>query len=312
MKKSFEDSFNESFEQIYNKIYASCKTNLQDIKNKNNKCLLILILIIIVVNFVFYLHPVYKTAIGLSISISVCVLLIVAISANANYRRLYKQYVIEGIIKGYNQKYYYDAKLGVMKTEYLLSNFDRSFDEFYSEDRVYGKLENGENFQMSEVVTHVIERTRDDEGNVHEEKTETFRGLYGIIRLKRNTLSEIHIKSNSNFRKYSKDRVEMESYEFEKYYDCMTADKISTMRIFTSDLIEKYLEITKYYNNVIEVKISQDRIFFRFKTNNQLFEPQMFTSGLSKDLLKSYYRVIYYPIEIMKATIENINSVYEI
>lgn len=310
MKKSFEDSFNESFEQIYNKIYASCKASLQDVKNKNNKCMLVLILIMIVVNFVVYIHPTYKTGIGLSISISVCIFMIIAISANANYRRLYKQYVIQGIIKGYNEKYYYDAKLGVMKTEYLLSDFDRSFDEFYSEDRVYGKLENGENFQMSEVVTHVVERTRDDDGNVREDRTETFRGLYGIIRLQRNTLSEIHIKSNSNFRKYSKDRVEMESSEFEKYYDCMTVDKISTMRVFTSDLIEKYLEITKYYNNVIEVKISQDRIFFRFKTN-QLFEPPMFTSGLSKELLKSYFRVIYYPIEIMKATIENINSVYE-
>lgn len=311
MKNSFEETFNEKFEEIYNKIHTSCNENLKEAKRKNTKCLLILILIIFVVNLLVYISPEYKQVSALLICISFCILMFVAISLKSSYRKLYKQYVIQGIIKGYNENYYYNPDLGVTKPEYLLSNFDRSFDEFYSEDRVYGKLANNESFQMSEIVTYVVERTKDAQGEVKEEKTETFRGLYGVADLKRNTLSEIHIKSNSNFRKYSKDRLEMDSYEFEKYYDCMTADKITTMRIFTSDLIEKYLEITKYYNNVIEVKISQDKIFFRFKTNNQLFEPPIFTSGLSKDLLKSYFRVAYYPIEIIKSTIENINSIYE-
>lgn len=311
MKNSFEETFNEKFEEIYNKIHTSCNENLKEAKRKNTKCLLILILIILVVNLLIYISPEYKQMSALLICISFCILMFVAISLKSNYRKLYKQYVIQGIIKGYNENYYYNPDLGVTKTEYLISNFDRSFDEFYSEDRVYGKLESNEDFQMSEIATYVVEKTKDSQGEVKEEKTETFRGLYGVINLKKNILSEIHIKSNSNFRKYSKDRLEMDSYEFEKYYDCMTADKITTMRIFTSDLIEKYLEITKYYNNVIEVKISQDKIFFRFKTNNQLFEPPIFTSGLSKELLKSYFRVVYYPIEVIKSTIENINSIYE-
>lgn len=310
MEKQFEESFNESFETIYSKIYASCKSRLDEVKTKNNKFLLIVALVMVAINLVLYVHPVYGNSISLSISICVCVFLILTITGNSNYRKVYKQCVIEGIIKCYNEKYYYDEKIGVMRSEYLMSDFDRSFDEYYSEDRIFGKLDNGENFQMSEVVTHVVTTTTDSQGNTEKHRTQTFRGLYGIVRLNRNTLSEIHIKSNSNFRKYSKDRIEMESSEFEKYYDCITADKISTMRIFTSELIEKYIEITKYYNNVIEVKISNDKIYFRYKTN-QLFEPPVFSTGLDKELLRKYYRVIYYPIEIMKSTVENINSVYE-
>ncbi len=305
-----EKEVDEIFDRIYDNVYKSCKERLDDVRKQSNKVLLFILSILIILNVGISFDPLYKDAFSVVFSISIMVLFGFFIVSRYIYSKAYKQCVIEGIVKGYNEKYYFDANFGVPRTEYLRSDFDRSFDDFYSEDRIYGKLDSGETFQMSEIVTHVVTKTKDSKGNTQETRRETFKGLYGIVTMNRNIVSEIHIKSNSAFRKYSKNRLEMESAEFEKRYDCLSPDKISTMRVFTAELIEKYNEMARMYSNVIEVKIRNDEIFFRYKTNS-LFEPPLLSAGLDKEYLKNYFRVIYYPIEIMKATIENINSVYE-
>ena len=151
---------------------------------------------------------------------------------------------------------------------------------------------------------------KDSEVKEREEKTQTFRGMFGIVRLEKNTLSNIYIASNSQFRKFNKNRLEVDSSLFEEYYDCITNDKVTAMRIFTSELIEKYIEIVKDNKYGFELKIIDNMIFFRYKTN-QLFEPPMFSSGLDNSFIKKNYKVIYYPLEIMKATVDALHEVFE-
>ena len=232
------------------------------------------------------------------------------ISGNKNYRKIYKDNVIEGLVKSYNERFYYSATNGISRVEYGLSKFDDRVDEYFSEDRIFGTLENGDNFQLAEVATYEISKVKDSEGKEREEKTQTFRGMFGIVRLEKNTLSNIYIASNSQFRKFNKNRLEVDSSLFEEYYDCITNDKVTAMRIFTSELIEKYIEIVKDNKYGFELKIIDNMIFFRYKTN-QLFEPPMFSSGLDKSFIKKNYKVIYYPLEIMKATVDALHEVFE-
>ena len=304
-----EKEFEKNFESLYNKIYASCKDRLKNLKDKTNKILLAMVIIFIVANLIIFVVPKFSHLIGLSISISICVLLIFMISSSNYYRKIYKENVIEGLVKAYNEKFYYSPTQGITKVEYGLSNFDNKVDEYYSEDRVYGTMENGDNFQLAEVVTYDVSRTVDSEGKVTEDKTQTFRGMYGIVRLEKNTLSNIYIASNSRVRKFNKDRLEVDSSLFEEYYDCITKDKVTAMRIFTSELIEKYIEIVKDNKYSFELKIIDNMIFFRYKTN-QLFEPPRFSTGLDKKIIKKNYKVLYYPLEIMKSTLDSIHDVF--
>ena len=304
-----EKEFEESFESLYNKIYDSCKDRLKAVKKKNNMFILIVGIVLAVVNIVIYAVPSFRYLIGLSMSISVCILMIFMMSGNNNYKRIYKENVIEGLVKAYNERFYYSPTNGITKVEYGLSNFDGKVDEYYSEDRVYGTLDNGDNFQLAEVVTFEVSRTVGTDGKVKENKTQTFRGMYGVVRLEKNTLSNIYIASNSKLRKFSKNRLEIDSSLFEEYYDCITKDKVDTMRIFTSELIEKYIEIVKDNKYGFELKIIDNMMFFRYKTN-QLFEPPMFSSGLEKNFVKKNYKVLYYPLEIMKSTIDAVHDVF--
>ena len=305
-----EKEFEESFENLYNKIYDSCKDRLKEVKNKNNMFLLVVAIVLIIINLFIVLIPNTRYLIGLTLSLSACVLMILMISGNKNYRKIYKDNVIEGLVKSYNERFYYSATNGISRVEYGLSKFDDRVDEYFSEDRIFGTLENGDNFQLAEVATYEISKVKDSEGKEREEKTQTFRGMFGIVRLEKNTLSNIYIASNSQFRKFNKNRLEVDSSLFEEYYDCITNDKVTAMRIFTSELIEKYIEIVKDNKYGFELKIIDNMIFFRYKTN-QLFEPPMFSSGLDKSFIKKNYKVIYYPLEIMKATVDALHEVFE-
>lgn len=304
-----EKEFEENFEKVYSKIYDSCKDRLKEVKDKNNKFVLVVGIVLAVINLIIVINPKTRYLIGLSLSISVCVLMILMISGNKNYRRIYKENVIEGLVKSYNEKFYYSPTSGITKVEYGLSKFDNKVDEYFSEDRIYGTMENGDNFQLAEVATYEIKKVLDSEGKQKEEKIQTFRGMYGIVRLDKNTLSDIYIASNSKFRKFSKNRLEIDSSLFEEYYDCITDDKVTAMRIFTSELIEKYIEIVKDNKYGFELKIIDNTIFFRYRTK-QLFEPPMFSSGLDKTFVKKNYKVIYFPLEIMKSTIDAIHGVF--
>lgn len=305
-----EKEFENSFEEIYQKIVESCSDRLKEVKNKNNKFVLVVFCVLVLINLVILIIPNLRGMISLTLSISVVVVMGLYFFGDGNYKKIYKKCVIEQLVKGYNQRFYYDADTGISRTEYNISHFDEKYNEYHSEDRIFGTLENGDNFQLSEVSTLKVTRTKDSSGKMKETKTQTFRGMYGIVRLQKNTLLNIHIASNNSMKKFVKDRVEVDSTEFEKYYDCLTKDRVDAMRIFTSDLIDKYIEIVRDNKYGFELKLIDNMIFLRYKTN-QLFEPPMFKTGLDKAFVKKNYKIIYYPLEIMNATIKCINEIVE-
>lgn len=126
----------------------------------------------------------------------------------------------------------------------------------------------------------------------------------------RNIISRIYISNDSITKRYSEDRIEVDSAEFEKYYDCMSKEKVRTLRILTSDVIEKFNEIRRNSKYGFELKIEDDMIYFRYKCG-QIFEPPTFKSGLDKEIIKKYYRYIYFPLELVIKLSENISNVVE-
>ena len=61
----------------------------------------------IILGIAIYFNPATKDAFAVVAWICFWVLLVLMVVARANYRNAYKQSVIEGIIKGYSEKFYY-------------------------------------------------------------------------------------------------------------------------------------------------------------------------------------------------------------
>ena len=299
----------ENFEIIYEDVYNASVNRLNEVKRKNRMIILTVLIILLIINIIIYVVIEYKAESLVAIAISIIVVFIYYITGKQGYRRVFKQTVIENLVKNYNPKLYYSID-GITRMDYKISEFDSRFDDFQSEDRIYGRLKTGDNVQIAEIITYDIRITNDLNGRGREERVKTFSGMYGIVRLEKNLLSNIQISLNSIMKRNNKNRIEMDSSEFEQYYDLITKDKITAMRIFTSDLIEEMVELREKTKTPIELRIVDNYIFFRYRCG-QMFEPPLIRNGLDKKLLKNYYKYIYYPIEFLEKLCNNINEVAE-
>lgn len=300
MKKDYED--------MYNEIYAKNVNILNDVRSKNLKFIGVVALVLVILNIIIYFCVDFKSLISLTISLSVLVLIVLYVNARKIYRKKYKDCIIGSLVKEYNSNLNFDQSTGLAVIDYRMSNFDNTFKEYYSEDRIFGSLINGANIQTAEIATYEVKEYKDEKGENKTEKTETFRGLYGVVKLDKNSMITATIATNNITKKYNKKRVEVDSSEFEEYYDCITDDKIKTMEIFTSDLIEKYIDIMNVNKHKFEVKLENDMLYFRYKCGT-LFEPPTFGSGLDKEFIRKYYKMIFYPLEVIEETVEKIYKV---
>lgn len=304
------EKFNNDFDEIYNKIYSDSNEKLKEINHKGNMWLLVFLIICIIINVFIFLNKDTRFILMGTIALSFCLLLFFTIIEKQQYGKVYKECIVKALAKAYNEKLYYDRTIGITQTEYKMSNFDNHFDRYYSEDRIYGTIKSGANVQIAEIATFIKEEYTNSDGRSQKTEKETYRGMFGIVRLSKNIYTSIYVSADSIFNRFSKNRIEVDSAEFEKYFDCSAKDRITAMRIFTSDLIEKYIEIRKNFKYELELKIEDDKIYFRYRCG-KMFEPPTFGSGLDKDTIKKYYDLIVLPLEIIEQTVENINSIEE-
>lgn len=295
----------DKFDEIYQELCEESSESINTAKKERNKNVFTVFIICFVINLIIGIIDSEKFLLAISIVISVLIILFIFDRQQRKFAKIFKENVISAMVKKCNKKLNFAFDRGISKTEYILSRFDDSFDEMFSEDKIYGELENNEKFQMAQLVTKEVKRYRDDNGNERTDRTETFRGLYGIVNLNKSIDSEILISSNSFTKKYSAKRVEMDSAEFEEEYDCLTKDRILAMKIFTSDLLEKFVDLKIVKLNRILFRIEDDSIYFRIACG-ELFEPPKFKEGLNKDVIRKYYNAIFLPIEIIEKTIEKI------
>lgn len=298
----------KSFEEIYSDLCEKSREKLEKAKSEKNKKVFTVLIICLIINMIIAMLDKEVIVLAGTIAISALILLIVMHKEFSKFRSLYKKLVIEEIVKQYDERLNFSANTGVSKLDYNQSRFDNSFDEFYSEDRIFGTISEDTKFEMSQVITKEINQKMDENGNITTEEVETFNGLYGIVKLEKSSNTNIHIANNSIIRKYDIKRIEMDSAEFEKQYDCLAEDKILTMKIFTSDLIEKFVALKKDKISNFEVKIEKDMLYFRYRSG-EFFEPPKIKNLLDRDVIKKYYGIIAFPVELVEKIVENINKI---
>ncbi|MGN1299415.1 MAG: DUF3137 domain-containing protein [Candidatus Scatovivens sp.] len=153
------------------------------------------------------------------------------------------------------------------------------FDGFIvSEDTINGTLKEGIDLQIGEVLKDGWDSAQ----------------VFSRIKLNVDcNLSKIKIRNNSEVQFFiEKDRkVELESAEFEKYYDFYADNKIEALQLFTTEVIEKINYFREKYNICFEMTIYKNEIYIRFWKNN-FFELAIGKDILDYNMLYEYYKVI--------------------
>ena len=184
----------------------------------------------------------------------------------------------------------YDRKAVDVGSKVLEIYKTAAFDNHYfnrnqTEDYIQGKLTNNLSVSIAELdLDHVM-------GSRKNRKTvDVFNGLVvhvkGITSLK----GTIKILNNNNKIKDSSEElseVKMDSSEFENIFNVYADNSVLTMRILTSDIMQKMVEFEKRLGVYFETYISAENLVMRFFTT-ELFEPAIFNESREKDRVRAY------------------------
>lgn len=305
-------SFNEVYEQVHKESFEELEILRKKAKRKLFRSLLIIGIVIVFVVFFFkkansdYFMSGRQTIFLFYFSAVIVMISIIVITAisKTKYTPTFKEKVIGPFIKNIDKNLQYKPNEGISSVIYRMGEFE-GYDNYYTEDLIIGKLDEKYSFQMAEVRTE--EESTDSDGDTH--TYTVFHGLFGNVECAKNIETTFKVRSDKGvlgkmFK--GKTKVEMDSQEFEKYFDVYGDNKIIVMQILTSEVMSTMIDFIQQSKIKYELTINKDQMYIRFHTGG-VFEPSLFKNSLDYSMLKKYYDIIDF---VFKVTRE-INSVIE-
>lgn len=295
------------FNEIFDKIYTQNGEKIEKMRKNMifKKIIWFLTCILVFIGIITIGIKYGKIIIFLIFSIFLLFMILYIMDLSNKYTKEYKKEIIKSLINEIDSTYEYSVKKGVTVSEYIKSGFEKRWDKYCSEDYISGKLDENSSFEMSQVKTIITNMYTDDKGNISRVNETSFIGMFGIVNISGVFLDDIKIYPNSTIRKYKVSRVEMESTEFEKYFDVFSNNRVHAMEILTPESIERITELRNILKNTICIRMIENKVYFRISCGD-IFEAPIFKKGVSFDLLYKYYSLINIPrtlYEIVKEAI---------
>lgn len=214
-----------------------------------------------------------------------------------SYNQKYKENIINSLIKNYDNNLKFSYSHSIARKFYDMSEFE-NYDIFSSNDYIYGNLDEIIPMQLGDVLTE--NRHTDSNGNTT--YTTVFRGLFSVIKLPTNLQSTIKIHSDKGkLAKFfsNEDSITLDSQEFEKYFDIFSENKVLTMQILTSDIMQ-YLLTFKLNNNItFEITLKNSFAYLRIHCDD-MFEGELTKNAFDYDTLYTYFKYLDFMCELNK------------
>lgn len=291
----------KSFNEVYEEIYKSNHEDLENLRKDRAKKTVALTVVAIIGIFLimksFTRYGSFTIVFPWMFVLSIMLLVIISATNKGKFTTVFKQKVIEPFVKNIDKNLNYYSQKGIGSVLYRKGEFE-SFDLFSSEDLIEGLLDEKYAIRMAEV--HTQEETRDSDGNRH---TYTlFHGIFGNVECAKDIGTTLKVRTDKGMLGNifsGKSKIEMDSAEFEKYFDIYAENKIIAMQILTSDIMAMMIEFKEESKIKYELTIKQNQIYIRFHTG-EVFEPKMFTHSLDYDMLKRYYDIIEFIFKVSR------------
>lgn len=278
-------------------------------RKKRNKIMLILFLVIdAIIIFTLYKMLGFQVfAIGFyifsiffaDIIILIIMLLIFNKKQNA-FNGVFKEQVIKKMINNFfTDLEFYPSKQ--MPSQIYREGKYEGYDRYHSDDYIEAKINKKYLIDMAEVHTQREETYTDSDGHTHTRTYTIFHGMFAKIVMEKSINSDLRIAVNHAG---YKNRLEMDSSEFEKYFDVFTSDKIKGMQLLTSDIMEDIIEFKNATNQHFDIFVNNNIVYLRFHCGT-LFEPIMRKKRiLDEKSLNMYYNILKFTYELSNKIIK--------
>ena len=297
------------FEKIYEELYNNHISLLEKMR-KRVRWRIVLQNIAFVFSLIGYVftrsdHTIISRKVDLNIIIVGFICFFIAIFflyKNIKYKNqyigIYKKEIVAKFIELLNNHLVYnptDISLIEIQSNYKMAGFDnKEFNRFYVDDFIKGFL--GDNIFLNMCDLHIQNHTGSGR-NSHTE--EIFQGLFCKTRCDKNINTVIKILKNRIKILKQENRTEMDSQEFEKYFDVYSENRLIAMQLLTSDIMELLVDFYRKYELEYELVFENNNIYMRFFTG-PMFEPKIFGNSMDKKLLYMYFSILKFVLEVTK------------
>ena len=312
------------FEEIYKELENADNNELdtlwQEAKKQNEKmkkiaiiiCLIIdMFFIIMVLKNVTYLETIsflYIMIFALMMNIIIFAIITMCGKNSKKQRQLtakYKQVVISKIMSNFYDNLKYLPQNGM--PEYIYEQLQYEYyNQYKSDDYFEAQINNKYNIQMAEVLTQEERTYKDSEGETQTETVTKFHGLFAKIIMDKSINSELKIMKDRTISK--KDRLNMDSSEFEKHFDVKASNKIIGMQLLTADVMEELVQFENKANMKFDIVMKENEIYLRFHSG-AMFEVGNFKKGvLNKEVIQKYFYMLKLTYDLSNKLINVIND----
>ena len=288
--------FNEMYENIYRECHLPLENMRKQAKNK------IIITLAIAVFVAIGLMIIFQNPSVFILPLIIAAFIIAFSKKIRRYNSVFKEKVVKTFVKEYSEKLNYEPHKGLASTIYREGEFER-FDRYRAEDYISGTLGEFYRIDMSEV--HTEEESRDSDGD--RTYYTLFHGLFARVEFDKLITEPIKIRKNTIKIFDRKERIEMDSGEFEKTYDVYSENKIVAMQLLTADIMQMFLDFKAKNGIAPELTIKGNKLYIRFATGD-VFEANILKKALDYDTLQKYYNTIEFTLGITEKMVKNITE----
>ncbi len=253
---------------------------------------------------------------------------IFAIGRNEDKLKQYKNYLVCDFEKDIDKlgEYITSNNIDVIINnagEYIYkeANYER-YDIYESNNYFEALINNKYGIQVAEVLTKEIDEQykmnnmnnfdyKYQYGNQElSQNTEIkFRGLFAKIDMEKSINSELKIMQDGKMI-FEKNKVNMDSSEFEKYFDVKSSNQIITMQILTSDVMEELVEFENKTKMKFDIYINNKELYIRFHSGSLSVDISDFKNGaLDEAIMKKYFYMLNFTYNLSSRLIEVINDI---
>jgi len=229
----------------------------------------------------------------------------------SQYKYRFKQEVIASTLHSIHQSLTFDHDNGISETEFINAQlFTTQPDRYHTEDLVTGKDEKT-TFYFAEVHAEYKTETQTKSGRqVHwhdilkgiifsADFNKNFNGIT-VVRPKDFGSSIGAWFSENIFSFGDKDIVKLENDYFNKNFVTQSTNQVEARYILTPAMMEKIAELNERSAYCISLSFINSSLYIAFPLDNNYFEPPVFKTLLTPDLLNEDMYMLSFMLDIVK------------
>ena len=274
------------FETLYNELESKNGNNLEVLfkKVKLYNKFIVMFICIIILSFIL-IFTTHEPIFVFSIILSVVLIIIFSILKNKlPYFNFFRENILKPILKNSINANEYIYNQGITEYEYNKADFNDSYyNRFKSRDYISGELLN-QKYELSELILE--HESRDSDGDRH--TTTVFKGIYLQTKLVKPINFKLQIlKNRGEFLNNPKDRVKLDSSEFEGKFDAYSKNKVESMMMLSSTAMNKLVDFANERNISYGICIDRNNLYVRIHMVSFL-DSSMFRA-IDKEKLFKYH-----------------------